>query len=27
MVPAFAALHYLIYDYYPYTYAYIPLTT
>jgi cellulose synthase/poly-beta-1,6-N-acetylglucosamine synthase-like glycosyltransferase len=25
MVPAFAALHYLIYDYYPYTYAYMPL--
>lgn len=26
MVPAFAALHYLIFDYYPYTYTYIPLT-
>ncbi|MEP0825002.1 MAG: glycosyltransferase family 2 protein [Nitrososphaera sp.] len=26
MVPAFAAIHYLIYDYYPYTYAYIPLS-
>src|SRR5690606_145835 len=23
---AFAAIHYLIYDYYPYTYAYIPLS-
>jgi cellulose synthase/poly-beta-1,6-N-acetylglucosamine synthase-like glycosyltransferase len=26
MVPAFAALHYLIFDYYPYTYTYIPLS-
>jgi cellulose synthase/poly-beta-1,6-N-acetylglucosamine synthase-like glycosyltransferase len=26
MIPGFAALHYLIYDYYPYTYAYMPLT-
>ncbi len=26
MIPAFAAVHYLIYDYYPYTYAYLPLT-
>lgn len=26
MVPAYAALHYLIFDYYPYTYTYIPLT-
>lgn len=26
MVPAFAAVHYLIYDYYPYTYTYIPLS-
>jgi cellulose synthase/poly-beta-1,6-N-acetylglucosamine synthase-like glycosyltransferase len=25
MIPAFGALHYLIYDYYPYTYAYMPL--
>jgi cellulose synthase/poly-beta-1,6-N-acetylglucosamine synthase-like glycosyltransferase len=27
MVPAFAAVHYLLYDYYPYTYSYVPLTT
>ena len=27
MVPAFAALHYLFYGYYPFTYAYLPLTT
>lgn len=27
MVPAFAALHYLFYGYYPYTYAYLPLAT
>jgi cellulose synthase/poly-beta-1,6-N-acetylglucosamine synthase-like glycosyltransferase len=27
MIPAYAALHYLIFDYYPYTYTYIPLTT
>jgi cellulose synthase/poly-beta-1,6-N-acetylglucosamine synthase-like glycosyltransferase len=27
MIPAFAALHYMIYDYYPYTYAYVPLMT
>jgi cellulose synthase/poly-beta-1,6-N-acetylglucosamine synthase-like glycosyltransferase len=26
MIPGFAALHYLIYDYYPYTYSYMPLT-
>ena len=26
MIPGFAAVHYLIYDYYPYTYAYMPLT-
>ena len=26
MIPGFAAIHYLIYDYYPYTYAYMPLT-
>jgi cellulose synthase/poly-beta-1,6-N-acetylglucosamine synthase-like glycosyltransferase len=26
MVPAYAALHYLVFDYYPYTYTYIPLT-
>jgi cellulose synthase/poly-beta-1,6-N-acetylglucosamine synthase-like glycosyltransferase len=26
MVPAYAALHYLIFDYYPYTYTYIPLS-
>ncbi|HEY1211314.1 MAG TPA: glycosyltransferase family 2 protein [Nitrososphaera sp.] len=26
MVPAFAAIHYLLYGYYPYTYAYLPLT-
>ncbi|HXG06659.1 MAG TPA: glycosyltransferase family 2 protein [Nitrososphaera sp.] len=26
MVPAFAAIHYLIYDYYPYIYTYIPLS-
>jgi cellulose synthase/poly-beta-1,6-N-acetylglucosamine synthase-like glycosyltransferase len=26
MIPGFAALHYLIYDYYPYTYSYLPLT-
>jgi cellulose synthase/poly-beta-1,6-N-acetylglucosamine synthase-like glycosyltransferase len=26
LIPGFAALHYLIYDYYPYTYAYMPLT-
>lgn len=26
MVPAFAALHFLIYDYYPYTYTYIPFS-
>ena len=26
MIPAFGALHYLVYDYYPYTYAYMPLT-
>ena len=26
MIPAFAAVHYLIYDYYPYTYAYLPVT-
>src|SRR5215204_4371673 len=26
MIPAFAALHYLVYDYYPYTYAYMPLS-
>ena len=25
MIPAFGALHYLIYNYYPYTYAYLPL--
>ena len=27
MIPAFGALHYLVYDYYPYTYAFMPLTT
>jgi cellulose synthase/poly-beta-1,6-N-acetylglucosamine synthase-like glycosyltransferase len=26
MIPAVAAIHYLIYDYYPYTYAYMPLS-
>jgi cellulose synthase/poly-beta-1,6-N-acetylglucosamine synthase-like glycosyltransferase len=26
MIPAYAALHYLILDYYPFTYTYIPLT-
>jgi poly-beta-1,6-N-acetyl-D-glucosamine synthase len=26
LVPAYAALHYLIFDYYPYTYTYIPLS-
>ena len=26
MIPAIAAIHYLIYDYYPYTYAYMPLS-
>jgi cellulose synthase/poly-beta-1,6-N-acetylglucosamine synthase-like glycosyltransferase len=26
LIPAFAAAHYLIFDYYPYTYAYVPLT-
>jgi cellulose synthase/poly-beta-1,6-N-acetylglucosamine synthase-like glycosyltransferase len=26
IVPAYAALHYLIFDYYPYTYTYIPLS-
>jgi cellulose synthase/poly-beta-1,6-N-acetylglucosamine synthase-like glycosyltransferase len=26
MIPGFAAIHYLIYDYYPYTYSYMPLT-
>jgi cellulose synthase/poly-beta-1,6-N-acetylglucosamine synthase-like glycosyltransferase len=25
MIPAFAAIHYLAFDYYPYTYSYIPL--
>lgn len=25
MIPAFAAVHYLLFDYYPYTYTYIPL--
>jgi cellulose synthase/poly-beta-1,6-N-acetylglucosamine synthase-like glycosyltransferase len=25
LIPAFAAAHYLLFDYYPYTYAYIPL--
>lgn len=25
MVPAYAAIHYLVFDYYPYTYTYIPL--
>ena len=25
MIPAYAALHFLIFDYYPYTYTYIPL--
>jgi cellulose synthase/poly-beta-1,6-N-acetylglucosamine synthase-like glycosyltransferase len=25
LIPAFAAAHYLIFDYYPYTYAYVPL--
>jgi cellulose synthase/poly-beta-1,6-N-acetylglucosamine synthase-like glycosyltransferase len=27
LIPAFAAAHYLLFDYYPYTYAYIPLNT
>jgi cellulose synthase/poly-beta-1,6-N-acetylglucosamine synthase-like glycosyltransferase len=27
LIPAFAAVHYLVFDYYPYTYAYIPLNT
>jgi hypothetical protein len=26
MIPAIAALHFLIYDYYPYTYTYIPFS-
>ncbi len=26
MIPGIAAIHYLIYDYYPYTYAYLPLS-
>jgi cellulose synthase/poly-beta-1,6-N-acetylglucosamine synthase-like glycosyltransferase len=26
LIPAFGALHYLVYDYYPYTYAYLPLS-
>jgi cellulose synthase/poly-beta-1,6-N-acetylglucosamine synthase-like glycosyltransferase len=26
IIPAYAALHYLIFDYYPYTYTYIPLS-
>ena len=26
MIPAIAAIHYIIYDYYPYTYAYLPLS-
>jgi cellulose synthase/poly-beta-1,6-N-acetylglucosamine synthase-like glycosyltransferase len=26
MIPAVAAIHFLIYDYFPYTYAYLPLT-
>lgn len=26
LIPAIAAIHYLIYDYYPYTYAYMPLS-
>jgi cellulose synthase/poly-beta-1,6-N-acetylglucosamine synthase-like glycosyltransferase len=26
MIPALAAVHYLIFDYYPYTYAYMPLS-
>jgi cellulose synthase/poly-beta-1,6-N-acetylglucosamine synthase-like glycosyltransferase len=25
LIPAFAAAHYLVFDYYPYTYAYVPL--
>jgi cellulose synthase/poly-beta-1,6-N-acetylglucosamine synthase-like glycosyltransferase len=25
LIPAFAAAHYLLFDYYPYTYAYVPL--
>jgi hypothetical protein len=25
LIPAYAALHFLIFDYYPYTYAFIPL--
>ena len=26
LIPAFGALHYMIYDYYPYSYAYMPLS-
>jgi cellulose synthase/poly-beta-1,6-N-acetylglucosamine synthase-like glycosyltransferase len=26
VIPAFAAIHYLIFDYYPYTYTYVPLS-